>query len=201
MYRPLLAVLMLSPVLLAGCTGTIRPLNSASDVIRYHLDAPIERGTITVESTRSAPAISAEYQSFSDAVSAELGRIGFTTVPSGTQSQYIAGYTFSRTGRGQVRARPPVSIGIGGGTYSGGFGVGAGASIPAGKTTIADVVETRLTVVIRRRSDNTTVWEGHAVTTGVSGKPETQPDVVAAKLAGALFKGFPGESGITISVP
>ena len=48
-----------------------------------------------------------------------------------------------------------------------------------------------------RRVDQSPVWEGHART--VAGRSVPEGDV-AEKLARALFTGFPGESGRTISV-
>jgi hypothetical protein len=44
------------------------------------------------------------------------------------------------------------------------------------------------------------VWEGRAVTETAGIGPSTQPAATADRLAKALFKGFPGESGITITV-
>lgn len=201
MKRPLTAALILSPLLLAGCSATLKPMHAPSDVLRYHLGDSVERGTLSVVPASAAPTISPEFQTFADAVSAELGQAGYTLTPGNANSAYEASVLFVRTSKGQVRADPPLRIGLGGGTASGGFGVSAGASLPAGKSVVSDVIETRLTVLIRRRADQTTVWEGHAVTTGVAGTGETDAAKVAPKLAAALFKGFPGESGITISVP
>jgi hypothetical protein len=108
--------------------------------------------------------------------------------------------SLTRTSKGMVRKRPPVTIGIGGGTYGGNVGVGGDASFGIGGGH-AELVDTELAVQLRRRSDNSVVWEGRAVTEGLigSGKAE-QPGFTAHKLAAALFKGFPGESGITITV-
>jgi hypothetical protein len=44
------------------------------------------------------------------------------------------------------------------------------------------------------------VWEGRAQTGGLSGRADTQPRVTAERLASALFRGFPGESGVTTTV-
>jgi hypothetical protein len=43
------------------------------------------------------------------------------------------------------------------------------------------------------------IWEGRAQTQGV-GVENAQPAQTAARLASALFKDFPGESGVTITV-
>jgi hypothetical protein len=61
-------------------------------------------------------------------------------------------------------------------------------------------VLTDLTVQIRRRSDATVIWEGHAQTNASGEAPEAQASAAAAKLSHALFLGFPGESGRTITV-
>ena len=101
--------------------------------------------------------------------------------------------------RGSYRERPPVSIGLGGGSYGGGYrggvGVGGGVSFGIGGKT-RELYVSELSVQLRRRSDNSTVWEGRAITESVG----DQPVETAARLANALFKGFPGESGVTITV-
>ena len=53
-----------------------------------------------------------------------------------------------------------------------------------------------LAVTIKRRVDQSPVWEGRAQ--GVSDIKSA--DQQAGKLAAALFTGFPGESGRTIEV-
>jgi hypothetical protein len=62
------------------------------------------------------------------------------------------------------------------------------------------VIGSELSAQIRRRSDSTVVWEGRAVTESLSGQSSSQPISVADKLATALFRDFPGESGITTTV-
>ena len=51
--------------------------------------------------------------------------------------------------------------------------------------------------MIKRRVDQSPVWEGHA--RSVVGGP-TPDAAIADRLAAALFTGFPGESGRTITV-
>ena len=62
------------------------------------------------------------------------------------------------------------------------------------------MIGTELAVQLRRRSDDTVVWEGRAVTQSVVGEKDNATSDLAQRLAAALFKGFPGESGITITV-
>ena len=103
----------------------------------------------------------------------------------------------SATGRsGLVGGLRLVEPGGGGG----GVGLGGGVSVPVGGGRADEVVATELRVQLKRRSDNTVVWEGRATTETLGNAPTTQPGATAQRLAGALFKGFPGESGITITV-
>lgn len=199
------AALALLALATAGCatTGTRR---DATDVTRYHLGQPIPAGSVTTEPLAAPGAsISPEYRIYADAVGAELGRIGFAPTAAGSSSQYIAGVSFLRSSRGTVRTPPKFSIGLGGGSFGGGrrgggIGIGGGISKGFGSET-RDVLVSELAVQLRRRSDGTIVWEGRAQTSGLSGRPDDQPAATAERLANALFRGFPGESGITISVP
>jgi hypothetical protein len=57
-----------------------------------------------------------------------------------------------------------------------------------------------LEVSIRRRSDTSVFWEGRAQTEARAGSPEAYSATAVERLAEALFRDFPGESGRTISV-
>ncbi|AQR74048.1 DUF4136 domain-containing protein [Sphingomonas sp. LM7] len=197
-----LGIAVVGAALLAGgCTTTSR--NAPIDVTRYHIGALSERTTIAIEPMTGAAQISPEFQLYADAVATEVARLGFVRSTSDMASGYIAAVSFTRTSRGAYREPPPVSIGLGGGSVSGGrrsgVGLGGGLSFGIGGKT-REVMGTELWVQLRRRSDNTTVWEGRAITESVSGKPGSDPRDQAARLARALFKDFPGESGITTTV-
>jgi hypothetical protein len=184
-----------------GCTTTTR--NAPVDVTRYHIGTLTERTTVSIEPMTGAAQISPEFQMYADAVGTELERLGFVQSRSDMASGYIAAVSFTRVSRGAYREPPPVSIGLGGGSISGGrrsaVGVGGGLSFGIGGKT-REVYGSELSVQLRRRSDNTTVWEGRALTESVSGKPGSDPREHATRLAYALFKGFPGESGVTTTV-
>ncbi len=57
-----------------------------------------------------------------------------------------------------------------------------------------------MSVTIRDRATNQNVWEGRASFAVRANAPQAQTAIGAAKMAQALFKGFPGESGETIVV-
>ncbi|WP_240700184.1 DUF4136 domain-containing protein [Sphingomonas gei] len=189
-------------LLAGGCTTSTR--TAPVEVTRYHLGQPLERTTVAVEPMTGAAQISPEYQLYADAVATELERLSYVRSRSDMASGYIAAVSFTRASRGSYREQPPVSIGLGGGGISGGrrgggVGLGGGLSFGIGGKT-REVTGTELAVQLRRRSDNTTVWEGRAVTESVSGKPGSDPREAAARLAQALFRDFPGESGVTTTV-
>lgn len=196
----LLSIAAAGAALLAGgCTTTTR--NAPVDVTRYHIGTLTERTTVSVEPMTGAAQISPEFQMYADAVGTELERLGFVQSRSEMASGYIAAVSFTRVSRGAYREQPPVSIGLGGvsGGRRSGVGLGGGVSFGIGGKT-REVYGSELSVQLRRRSDNTTVWEGRAVTESVSGKPGSDPREQATRLAYALFRDFPGESGVTTTV-
>lgn len=192
-----LALLATLPVLAAGCTTTGgRP---PVDVTRYHLNEPFERTTVTVMPMSGAMDVTPEFRAYADAVQAELSKQGYVAATSDRPAGYIASVSFTRTSRGVVRERSPVSIGLGGGSFGGGVGLGGGVSFGVGKRKQNEILVSQLWVQLRRRAGENVIWEGRAETTGL-GIKDNQPAATAQRLAAALFKDFPGESGITTTV-
>ena len=188
---------------LAGCATT--PARTPVEVSRFHLGAPLETGTLSAEATSAGWATSLESQVYTGAVANELVRYGYAAPANGATSQYLAVVGVTRTSRQGPPKRSPFTIGIGGGTSTGGYGgggvgIGGGVSFPVGKTRYREIILTDMSVQIRRRSDGTVIWEGHARTAADAASPDGQANAEAAKLANAIFKDFPGESGRTITV-
>ena len=188
---------------LAGCTTTTA--SGPVDVTRFHLGAPLERGTVTVEPLPGGSAPSLEFQTYADAVRAQLLANGYTDASGGAPAQYLAVVSFARTSREIEPRRSPVSIGLGGGGFSGGrrgggVGLGGGISFPIGKAKARGMIASELAAQIRRRTDGTVIWEGRAQTAADDRAPDAQATLAAGKLARALFQGFPGESGRSITV-
>lgn len=131
------------------------------------------------------------------AVAREMQRVGYRD--NGANPDVIAEVRFGATTIRPDR-RSPVSVGVGGSTggYGSGVGVGLGFNLGGGS---AAQLETTLAVRIVRRSDQLVIWEGTAVQAAKAGSPAAQPGIAASKLAEALFKDFPGQSGETIRVP
>ena len=188
-----LIVAMLGTLALAGCaTGP------TTQVTRFHLNQPIAPGEISVEPMMGADRGSAEFQTYANIVAAQLAKIGFREAPGLSKSEQVAVVQVDRAFF-DGPPRSSFSIGLGAGSY--GWHGGAGGSVGttfAGKPT--QNVSTRLIVQIRRRSDGTTIWEGRAETSARFGTPESQPAAAVERLASAMFQGFPGVSGRTITV-
>ena len=187
---------------LAGCTTT--SASGPVSVTRFHLGAPLERGSVTVEPLPGGAGPSLEFQTYADAVREQLLASGYSA-PAAGPAQYFAVVSFARASREIEPRRSPVSIGLGGGGFSGGrrgggLGLGGGVSFPIGKAKARSAVASELAVQIRRRSDGTVIWEGRAQTDAPETAPDAQANVAAGKLARALFQGFPGESGRSITV-
>lgn len=193
-------VVGLSAAGLAGCATA--PTSFPVQVSRFHYDAMASRGTITVEPLPGGTVASIEFKTYAAAVEAELLRQGYTSPPPGTRGDYLATVAFTRAERPLPPKRSPLTIGIGGGSFSGGrgggVGLGGGVSFPVGGQRDRVGIVTELSVRIRHGAD--AVWEGQAQSLTDTSAPNADVQAISARLAHALFTGFPGESGRTIEV-
>jgi len=190
------ALLLGTALLLPGCTTGPAPV----EVTRFHLDQPIAPAEITVEPKDPTLAGSLEFQSYSGAIGAELQKLGFRLAPNLTKSELVAVVDVARDARQTGPTQAPASIGLGGGGFGGSVGGGVGISFPVGKKRTPMAVQTRLAIQLKRRSEGTVIWEGRAATEARDGTPQAEPGYAVRHLAAALFQGFPGESGRTITV-
>jgi hypothetical protein len=187
--------------LVAGCATD--DIATGTSVTRFHLGQPIARAQIAVEPADPRDAGSLEFSQISAAVGRELTRLGWTVAEGNARSEQVALVGVTQQSREAAR-NSGLSIGIGGGTGSfgrrGGVGVGGGVTIPVGGGGANQVVATQLNVRIQRRSDATVAWEGRAVSEARADAPLAVRAAAADRLAAALFRDFPGESGRTIRV-
>ncbi|WP_425470224.1 DUF4136 domain-containing protein [Sphingobium fluviale] len=194
-----MGALLPAVALLGGCATAVSPV----EVTRFHAPDPVARsGGFLIESMVPQASDSIEFRTYAAAVSQEMQRIGFTD-EAGKQtlvpSEYVVRVDAQRSVQSPLVNRSPVSVGVGGSTGSYGSGVGLGIGIDlSGKP--KNIVTTSLSVQIRKRADNSTIWEGRAMTQAKEGTPAAQPGLAAAKLASALYSDYPGKSGETITV-
>lgn len=194
------AILLTAALMVTGCATA--PASFPTEVTRYRVDE-VGRGTIALmpdEGVDNGP----EYQVYALAVGDALSKQGYTLVPDGSKSVYVAKIGFHTEAR-PVRERSPFSIGLGGGTWSGnrdggGVGLGGGVSFPIGRGRDREDALSMLSVKINQRQGDLGVWEGRAQSRAIGVVGNAVADKLAPKLATALFTGFPGESGRTIEV-
>ena len=199
MQQPLFAAALILSLAaaagLAGCAASIPPV----EVTRFHTAAQLSAGAAVIEPASGGDAQSLEFRAYAAAVARELTTLGLTEAQGGA-TPYVVTLDIGRDTRAGLAKRSPVTIGIGGGSFGRGGGVGIGTSFGLGRNRPNEVVVTRMAVQIRKRSDKAVIWEGRAETESPSRAPAAQPGLAADKLAAALFKGFPGESGKTVIV-
>ena len=173
-------------IAVAGCATTPSPI----EVTRFAATPDIVRAA-AIPAPGGPPTL--EQRMYEDAVGRALARTGF----GGTDSpRYSYSVDVSRDMRRRLARSSPVTIGIGGGTGGYGGGVGLGASFGLGGQRSGDSVVTRLSLQLRDRTSGLVVWEGRA-----EGTSAVSDAASVDRLADALFRDFPGESGRTISVP
>jgi hypothetical protein len=185
-----------SLLLLAGCAAQTPPV----ELTRFHLGQPIAPGEIMVEPRNPNDAKSLEFEAIAASVARELKARGFSIAPNLPRSELVAVIEIETATRQTGPERSTFSIGLGGGTYGGGVGVGGGVSLPVGKKITPRATRTGLFVQIKRRSDGTVIWEGRARLEARDGTPYASTTAAIDRLAAALFKDFPGESGRPIIV-
>lgn len=186
--RPSFAILATLAVL-AACGSTSERRGSAQsglEVTRFHLGGVVASGEVVLEPRFVNPiAPASSFGVDAAAVATELRRLGFTTgdrpgsefiatvdVAAGTPVQLAA----RAPARSQAAPTTPVTPGVAASTAN----------------------QAQLHVELKRRSDGSTVWEGRArepLAAGAAVSP-----ALVQRLASALFRDFPGESGRTIRV-
>ena len=193
--KPLLAAL--AALALASCVAPVGPV----EVTRFHVPelANLGRGAIAVEPAAGQDGSSMEFNSYAGAVSRQLSLLGYSAAAAAGSSPQVAVLRIERHSWRPDRAHGPVSVGVGGqtGSYGSGVGVGIGLDLSGPPP---EQVETLLGVTIKDRASGKALWEGKATFVVRATSPLATTQLGAAKLAEALFKGFPGSSGETIQV-
>lgn len=193
LLAPIAALLALA---LGACVAPVGPV----EVTRFHVPdtARLGRGTIAVEPAPGMTADSLEWRTYAAAVGRQLTLVGYGEQMAGTGGQ-VALVRLRRQAYQPQRVRGPVSVGVGGATGSYGSGVGMGIGIDLSGPP-PEVVETELAITIKDRASGEALWEGRSSFTVTAKSPLANSQLGAAKMAEALFKGFPGTSGETIQV-
>lgn len=182
---------------LSGCVAPVGPV----EVTRFHVPdtGELGNGTVTVEPAPGMDGASLEFRSYAAAVGHELQRVGYRQAAPGAEGRQVALVAMDRAIYRVGRDGSPVRVGLGGnaGSYGSGVGLGVGINLSGPPP---DQVATRLSVMIRDRDSGRTLWEGRASFTVSAKSPLADTQLGAARIAEALFRDFPGNSGATILV-
>jgi hypothetical protein len=172
----------------AGAGGGGGGTAGGMDVARFHLgEQPIARSQVAIEPFDRADANRPEFPIYAAAVARELSRLGWTVVPAATATEQVALIDVEQGSRQAIAALTAARI-------------GRGVAPAVAQGDAPNVTATLLEVGIRRRSDATVFWEGRAVSEARTGSAEAASTAAVERLATALFRDFPGESGRTIRV-
>lgn len=179
----------------SACVAPVGPV----EVTRFHRPEVQARalGPISVIAAPGEDGAGIEFATYAAALRRELQRVGYE--PSGGAGTQVAELGISRAVLSPDRQRNPVSVGVGGGTGGYGSGVGVGIGIDLSGPP-PEQIETEMRVTIRDRASGQAVWEGRARFMVKANSPLAQTSLGASRLAEALFKDFPGQSGETIYV-
>lgn len=198
MSKPYLrAAAIAAAALLASCAGTA---SQRADVTRFHLGQPVARSSVFVTPANPADASSLEFRTYAGAVTEELRQAGFTPAPALAQAEIVAVLGARQTTREALSDGSGLSIGIGGGTFGRNVGLGGSLSIPVGKRKPNEIAVSMIELQMKRRSDNSVIWEGRAMTEARAGSQAAALGTVVPSLADALLRDFPGPSGQTVRV-
>ncbi|WP_408591759.1 DUF4136 domain-containing protein [Novosphingobium sp.] len=171
-------------------------------VTRFHTPeslGALGHGAVTLSAGAGIDPVNLETQVWLEAVARELAALGFgAATPNAADIVAEVRFESESTQTGAQR-RGPVSVGVGGSTggYHSGVGLGLGFSFGGGPR---QIVWQRLAVTLRERATGKALWEGRAEARESAKSPQVQVAAAAPRLAHALFAGFPGTSGATISV-
>ena len=189
------AILLATGLALAACSTT-----PTANVLRFHQNQPISRGTVYIRPADPQMANSLEFQTQANAVGAELRRNGFEPVSSPGVAQFTAVVDVRTTERIGAPRQSGVSVGLGGGFSTGNVGIGTSVQVPVGRTPPPNVeTTTTLSVTLLQNPGNQAIWEGRSsLDTAANGQRGTPLTPI---LAQTLFQDFPGPAGRTVQVP
>lgn len=179
---------------LAGCAT-----NSGIDVTRFHLNQPIPADSIELQPAPGVDANSLEFRNHAAVVAGDLAVHGFRQPERPGMSGYIGVLRVEQTSQFRQGNSSRATVGIGGATGGSNLRVGGSMQVPVGGNRDNMVLVNSLSLQMRRRSENTTVWEGRAVEQ-VAGNAQGTLTASVPRLSRALFQNFPGPSGQTVRV-
>lgn len=156
--------------------------------------APPPTGTIAIEAKTADGNDDPALRAFMGAASEAFTNKGFTILEDPAHTAYVAELTVDRQA---------VGTGFGEDPHAEHVQVGAGVSVPlsTGASSVITLRRTRLEILIRKRTDQSVVWDGAAVTVRSTGTRKGTNDAVASALSDALLQVYPVEPKEVLGIP
>lgn len=160
--------------------------------------ARLGQGPVDVTAAPAGTADERERATYEAAVIDQLAGAGYDTAAPADDSGQVVELRILHTVAAPAEApRKPVSGEMAVGVSNRGSSVGMAIDIDLRKPRGA-LLSTRLEARIRDRASGAVLWEGRADIATRDGDERWSDQAIAARLAAALFSGFPGKSGETI---
>ncbi|MBC7519550.1 MAG: DUF4136 domain-containing protein [Sandarakinorhabdus sp.] len=190
---PIAAMLALS-----ACSNT-----TYADVVRFHSNQPITRGTLAIVPAGASMADSLEFRTHAETVAVQMRRVGYSTGLPLSQVQFVATIDVTQADSQGNVTRPGVTVGGGVGVPIGGnASMGANVAVPVGSSRRNPALRsTTLSVQIRSAADRANIWEGRATKEANANDAGANAANAVPMLAEALFRDFPGNTGAATRVP
>ena len=197
-FRPLFIPVSAALLLAACATG------SGIEVTRFHLNQPVPRASVAIVATDPVVAQSLEFRTYAAAIASEMARIGFETAVAPGSATYLAAVSITQQSHAVQRPSPfRIGFGLGGASFGGNnaVGGGVGVSAPVGKGRINETRFNTLSIKLKRRADESLIWEGTATDLTSGRDPKSSLSAAVPALAHAMLADFPGRSGVTAHYP
>ena len=172
------------------------------EATRFVADGPaaqaLGHGPIAVTAAKDGVDDERERATYEAAVIDRLAGVGYDTASRGAAGQTMElRIVHTELEPAELPHKPvsgAMSVGVSsrGGSYES-LAIGVDMSKP-----LKALLGTRLEARIRDQASGAVLWEGHADIATREGDRKWTDQAIAAKLAGALFSGFPGRNGETI---
>jgi hypothetical protein len=157
--------------------------------------APPSGGTIAIQPRTADGDYDPSMHVFADAVSAVLTAKGFTVLDPTMHTAYVAEMTLDRAGVGTGLGKDP------GGASVAVAGTGLVVPFSTGNSNVVTLQRTRLELRIRKSGDQSTAWDGTAVTVRATGARKGSDETVASDLSAALLHDYPIQPSDVVGVP
>jgi len=164
--------------------------------------SPPSGGTISIE-PRAGEGDASAMRPFVVAANEALGAKGFTILPDSGHSAYVAELTLTRVDLGTSKAKALIgsSSSVTPGVVPGAVGAGATVPLATGKSRLVALQRIRLEIRIRKRGEDSILWDGAALTVRAAGTRKGADEIVAADLSQAVLRSYPAEPGDVVGVP